>query len=61
MKKRFPKSPFEYGKYIIEYREQKNGILRFHKEKIETFEEAQKVRERLIQIGYHDPVIRSIG
>ena len=55
------KQPFMYGLFLIEYREKPGGLLRFLREKIDTFEEAQKAREQLIQAGYHDPIIRKIG
>jgi hypothetical protein len=55
------RQPFEYGKFLIEFREQKNGLLRILKEKIDTLEDAQLARERLIQAGFHEPTIRKIG
>ena len=55
------RQPFEYGKFLIEFREQKNGLLRILKEKIDTLEDAQIARERLIQAGFHEPTIRKIG
>ena len=53
--------PFKYGTYLIEYREGKTGLLRILKEKLDTFEEAQKSREKLLQAGYTDPVIKKVG
>ncbi len=61
MKKKFPRKPFEYGKYLIEYRKENGGILRFLKEKLETFEEAETAREKLVLKGYYEPVIKIIG
>lgn len=61
MKKQFPKKPVEFGMFLIEYKESKDGMLRFAKERIDTFEEAQKVREKLLQAGYYEPTIRKIG
>jgi len=61
MKKRFPKKPFDYGKYIVEYKESKGGLLRFAKEHINTFEKAQEVREKLLKAGYFEPVIKVVG
>lgn len=55
------RQPFNYGTYLIEYREGKNGLLRILKEKIDTLEDAQVVRERLLQDGCMDPVIRKVG
>lgn len=55
------RQPFKYGVYLIEYREGKDGLLRILKEKLDTFEEAQAARDRLLQAGYADPVIRKVG
>ena len=55
------RQPFEYGSYLVEYRDSKAGLLRILKEKLNTFEEAQTARERLIQEGFHDPIIRKVG
>lgn len=55
------RQPFAYGNYLIEFREQKDGLLRILKEKLDTIEDAQVARERLIQAGFHEPTIRKIG
>jgi hypothetical protein len=55
------RQPFKYGTYIIEYREDKGGLLKILKEKLDTFEDAQHARERLLQEGVADPVIRKVG
>ncbi len=55
------RQPFQYGNYLIEYRESKGGLLRILKEKLDSIEQAQEARERLLQAGYHDPVIRKVG
>lgn len=55
------RQPFKYGAYLIEYREGKDGLLKILKEKLDTFDEAQLARERLLQGGYADPVIRKVG
>lgn len=60
MKKKI-RQPFKYGIYLIEYREEKDGILKILKEKLDTFEEAQKSCDRLVEEGYFDPVIKKIG
>lgn len=57
----FPKKPCSFGMYLIEYRESKNGMLRFVKERIDNFDDAQAAREKLLQQGYYEPVIRKIG
>ena len=60
-KRRPPIKPFEYGKYLIEYREEKAGLLRFYKERIDNYKDAEKIREKLLREGYHEPVIKKIG
>ena len=55
------RQPFKYGAYLIEYREDKGGLLRILKEKLDTFEDAQAARDRLLRAGYSDPVIRKVG
>jgi hypothetical protein len=60
MKKKV-RQPFMFGAYIIEYREKPKGLLRIFREKIDTFEEAQRVREDLLLKGYVNPTIKRIG
>lgn len=55
------KQPFVYGKYLIEYRDVPAAPLRILKERIDSFEEAQKLREQLLINGFTDPVIRKVG
>ena len=50
-----------YGKYLVEYREDKGGLLRFYKEQIDTLKRANEVREELLVEGYHDPVVKKVG
>jgi len=59
VKKRFPKKPFEFGKYIVEYRE--NGVLRFLKERLDNIDDAQHAKDKLLSKGYQDPEIKKIG
>jgi hypothetical protein len=61
MKKKFPKKPVEFGLFLIEYRESKDGMLKFLKERIDTFEDAQRARDTLLQQGRCEPIIRKIG
>ena len=61
MKRRPPIKPFEYGKYIIEYRLADSKLVRFHKEHIDTYKDAEKVREKLLSEGVDSPVIQKIG
>jgi len=60
-RRRPPIKPFEYGKYIIEYRDPVSGLLRFHKEHIDNYKDAVKVRDRLTSEGFNKPVIKKIG
>lgn len=55
------RQPFKYGTYLIEYREGKDSLLKILKEKLDTFEDAQLARERLLQNGFTDPIIRKVG
>jgi hypothetical protein len=54
------RQPFVYGVYLIEYRDTPDSLLKILKEKIDTFEDAQQHRERLILKGCHDAVIRKV-
>jgi len=60
VKKRFPSKPFEFGKYIVEYREE-TGVLRFLKERLDNLDAAQLAREKLITKGYNDLEIKKVG
>ena len=60
-RRRPPIKPFEYGKYIIEYRDPVSGLLRFHKEHIDNYKDAEKIREKLLSKGIKEPVIKKIG
>ena len=60
-KRRPPIKPFVYGKYIVEYREEEGGLLRFYKEHIDNIKDANKLREKLINEGFYNPVVKRIG
>jgi len=60
-RRRPPIKPFEYGKFIIEYREPVSGLLRFHKEHIDNYNDAKKIRDRLLSEGVDNPVIKRVG
>ena len=60
VKKRFPSKPFEFGKYIVEYREE-TGVLRFLKERLDNLDAAELAREKLITKGYNDLEIKKVG
>ena len=59
--KRFPKKPFEFGRYIVEYRENDKDVLRFLKERLDSLDDANQARERLLTKGYIDPIIKKVG
>lgn len=59
--KSFPKKPADFGMFLIEYRESKDGMLRFLKERIDNLDDAQKAIEKLLQEGAYEPTIRKIG
>lgn len=61
MKKQFPKKPVEFGLYLIEYKDSKDDMIRFLKERIDTLEEAQSARDRLLAEGAYKPTIKQIG
>ena len=60
-RRRPPIKPFEYGKFIIEYRDNDSGIIRFHKERIDNYKDAVKVRDKLLSEGVNEPVIKRVG
>ena len=60
-RRRPPVKPFEYGKFIIEYRDGDSGLLRFRKERIDNYKEAEKVRDKLLSEGVNEPVIKRVG
>ena len=55
------RKPFEYGKFVIEYRENKNSITKILKKKLVTFDEAVQEREKLLIAGNYEPVIKRVG
>jgi len=60
-RRRPPVKPFVYGKYLVEYREDKGGLLRFYKEQMDTLKRANEVREELLVEGYYEPVVKRVG
>jgi len=60
-RRRPPIKPFEYGKFIIEYKDNESGLVRFHKERIDNYKEAVKVRDQLQTEGVNEPVIKRVG
>ena len=60
-RRRSPIKPFVYGKYLVEYREEEGGLLRFYKEQIDTLKRANEVCKEILAKDYHDPVVKKIG
>ena len=60
-RRRPPIKPFEYGKFIIEYKDSISGLLRFHKEHIDNYNDAVKVRDQLLSEGVNEPEIKRVG
>jgi hypothetical protein len=60
-RRRPPIKPFEYGKFIIEYKDSVSGLLRFHKERIDNYNDAVKIRDALQSKGVTEPVIKRVG
>ncbi len=60
-RRRPPIKPFEYGKYIIEYRDADSKLLRFYKEHLDNYDDAKKFRDRLLSEGVDTPVIKRVG
>jgi hypothetical protein len=60
-KKTFPRKPFKFGRYIIEYTEDTNSSTHFLKEVIDTEVQAELAAKQLKEQGYNNVVIKQIG
>ncbi|MDB4430258.1 hypothetical protein N9273_00395 [bacterium] len=60
-KKIFPRKPFKFGRFIVEYKEEVNSPLHFLKEEINTEAEAEVAAKRLEGLGYSKVVIKQVG
>tara|TARA_R100000963_G_C4574887_1_gene58278 strand:- start:361 stop:582 length:222 start_codon:yes stop_codon:yes gene_type:complete len=60
-RRRPPIKPFQYGRYIIEYLEVDSKLVRFHKEHIDNYDDAKKIRDRLLSEGVIKPEIKRVG
>lgn len=60
-KKTFPRKPFNFGRYIIEYTEDTNSSTHFLKEVIDTEAQAELAAKQLKEQGYNNVVIKQIG
>lgn len=54
-----PKTTFDYGRYLLEYREDKDSVLLFLKKTISDVDEALREADKLKDKGFHDVMIRS--
>jgi|TARA_R110001599_G_scaffold132938_4_gene310161 hypothetical protein len=59
--KTFPRKPFAFGKYIVEYQEEPKSPHNFLKEELNTQEEAAAAADRLKELGYNKVEIKKIG
>lgn len=60
-KKTFPRKPFKFGKFIIEYKEGAKSPVHFLKEEINTEAEAELAAKRLEENGYDKVIIKQVG
>lgn len=60
-KKTFPRKPFTFGKFVIEYREEPKSPVHFLKEEINTADEAKAAADRLKELGYNKVEIKQVG
>jgi hypothetical protein len=60
-KKTFPRKPFAFGRFIVEYREEPKSPIHFLKEEINTAAEAEAAAERLKEQGYNKVEIKQVG
>lgn len=52
------KTPFDYGAYIVEYREVKDGPLRFLRKKLTDLDAVLLEANKLKDAGNHDVLIK---
>jgi hypothetical protein len=60
-KKIFPRKPFKFGKFIIEYKEGPKSPVHFLKEEINTQAEAENAANKLAEKGYNKILIKQVG
>jgi hypothetical protein len=60
-KKTFPRKPFAFGRFIVEYREEAKSPIHFLKEEINTAAEAEAAATRLKELGYNKVEIKQVG
>lgn len=60
-KKTFPRKPFAFGKFIVEYREAPKSPVHFLKEEINTEAEAEAAAVKLKEEGFSKVEIKRVG
>ena len=60
-KKNFPRKPFAFGKFIVEYRDEPRSPVHFLKEVIDTEEDADAAVAKLEEEGKQKVTIKQIG
>jgi hypothetical protein len=60
-KKSFPKKPFRFGKFVVEYREESKSPVHFLKEEINTEEDANAAVAKLEADGKQKVTVKQIG
>jgi len=52
------KQKFDYGTYVLEIKHKKDSPIRLARLKLKTFEEAVLQRERYINLGFYEAIIK---
>jgi len=60
-KKTFPRKPFRFGRFIVEYKEGPKSPVHFLKEELNTEADAEAAAKRLKELGYNKVVIKQVG
>ena len=60
-KKSFPKKPFRFGKFVVEYRDEAKSPVHFLKEVINTEAEADEAIRKLEEEGKQKVTVKQIG
>ncbi len=60
-KKSFPKKPFRFGKFVVEYRDEAKSPVHFLKEEINTEAEADEAIRKLEDEGKQKVTVKQIG
>lgn len=60
-KKSFPKKPFRFGKFVVEYRDEAKSPVHFLKEEINTEEDADAAVAKLEADGKQKVTVKQVG